>query len=88
MLAAELRRFRVDADTVGAASTIHRLRNSALTVQGALGLIETRLAQGQAEEIDALLDLAEARLREGRALLARTRRVRSPGRRISAQQAA
>jgi hypothetical protein len=79
VLQAGLRQLRRDGDRFGTSDTIHTLRNAIGTVQGALGLVEARLTQGHADEIELLLDLADTRLREGRALIARTQHVRFPG---------
>ncbi len=79
VLQAGLRQLRRDGDRFGTAATIHPLRNAILTVQGALGLVEARRRQGHADEIELLLDLADTRLREGRALIARTQHVRFAG---------
>jgi hypothetical protein len=76
LLAASLRQLQHDADRLGAADVIHQLRNCVLTAQGALTIAERRLAQGRADDVERLLNLAEARIREGRALVARTRQVR------------
>ena len=76
VLQAGLRQLRRDGDLFGTSATIHNLRNDIVTVQGALGLVEARLRQGHADELEMLLDLAETRLREGRALIARTLQVR------------
>ncbi len=76
LLANSLAQIRRESDLLGAADVIHQLRNCVLTCQGALGLIESRLAQGRSDEIEKLLDLAEMRLREARALVARTHRTR------------
>lgn len=76
ILAAELSRLRVQAYQVGAADTIHSLINAVSTVQGALRLVETRLADGRDDDLEQLLDLAETRIREGRSLVAQTRRRR------------
>ena len=88
VLQAGLRQLRRDGDRFGTAATIHPLRNAILTVQGALGLVEARLTQGHADEIALMLDLADTRLREGRALIARTEQVRfarlRPARRATA----
>jgi hypothetical protein len=83
ILAAELYRLRVEADHVGAADTIHSLLNAVLTVQGALHLIKTRLADGRDDDLEQLLDLAEVRIRQGRSLVVKARR-RFPHRRSPA----
>jgi hypothetical protein len=88
LLAASLRQLRLDTDRAGAADLVHQLRNSILTVQGALSLVEARLTKGQDDEIETLLDLAEARLRDGRALIARAQRSRFIGRRTPTLHAA
>ena len=77
VLNSSLSQLRREADRLGAGDTIHLLRNSILTAQGALGLVESRLAQGRSDEVDNLLELAETRLREARSLVARRRRSRS-----------
>ncbi len=66
-----LRQFRYQAERSGRGDQVHQLRNTVATVQGALGLVEQRLTQGDEPDLELLLDLAETRLREGRALLAR-----------------
>jgi hypothetical protein len=76
LLASSLRQVRGEGDRLGAADAIHQLRNCILTAQGALGLVEARLAQGRDDEIEKLLDLAESRLREARALIVQTSRRR------------
>ena len=84
LLAGSLRQIRHAAERLSAADVIHQLRNSILTAQGALGLVETRLSQGRNDDIDTLLDLAETRLRECRALVARTQSARFGRRQIAA----
>jgi len=76
LLAGSVRQLRRQTDTLGAADAIHQLRNSVLIAQGALSIVETRLSQGRDDDIEKLLDLAETRVREGRALVARTRGLR------------
>ncbi len=71
LLTASLRQVRHQTDRLGSADVIHELRNSVLTAQGALSLVEKRLTAGYGHEVDMLLDLAETRLRECRALVAR-----------------
>ncbi len=88
ILLASLRQLRRDGDLFATSATIHALRNSILTAEGALRLAEARLLRGESEETEMLLDLAEARLREGRALLARTRQARFPSRRPALRAAA
>ena len=66
-----LRQFRYQAERSGRGDQVHQLRNTVAIVQGALGLVEQRLTQGDEPELELLLNLAETRLREGRALLAR-----------------
>ena len=88
LLTCELRQFRVDAEHIGAGDTVHQLRNAVLIIQGALGLVETRVAQGQDTGVEALLDMAETRLREGRALIVRAhqgRHVRREAGRVAAR---
>ena len=77
MLNSSLSQLRREADRLGAGDAIHRLRNSILTAQGALGLVESRLAQGRSDEVEKLLDLAETRIREARSLVAQRHRLRS-----------
>lgn len=72
LLATGLRQLRRDAERLGAGDTLHRLRNSVLTVEGALKLADARLIQGSDVEVERLLELAEIRIREGRALIARS----------------
>ncbi len=74
LLGSQLRQFRIDADRAGRADTVHALRNTVLTASGALRLAEDHLRRGQSTDIEVLLDIAESRLREGRALIARARR--------------
>ena len=83
-----LRQLRRDGDLFATSATIHRLRNCILTAQGALRLVEARLGRGQTEETQMLLELAETRLREGRALLARSRQPRRGDRRPELRAAA
>ena len=71
-----LRELRRAADRIAAADIVHQLRNGVLTAQGALYIVEARLAQGHTDDIEKLLDLADNRLRECRALVARTQRSR------------
>jgi hypothetical protein len=79
-----LRQFRYQAERSGRGDQVHQLRNTVATVQGALGLVEQRLTRGDEPELELLLDLAETRLREGRALLARHATYgRSPTRRAA-----
>lgn len=72
LLSSSLRQLHRDTDLLGAADAVHQLRNAVLTAQSALALVERRIAQGREDEVDSLLDLAERRVREGRALVART----------------
>ncbi len=58
-----------------------------LTAQGALNLVERRLVSGYTDEVEMLLDLAEIRLRECRALVAR-KQCMGLGRRLPARKAA
>ena len=81
VLRAGLRTLRIEADRAGAADLVHRLRNSVMTAQGALQLAEARITQGRCDEADELLDLAERRSEEGRALVARSKMSRFPLRR-------
>lgn len=74
ILGSQLRQFRHDADRVGRADTVHALRNAVLTVEGALRLAQAHLHAGGSVDVDTLLNLAETRLREGRALIALSRR--------------
>jgi signal transduction histidine kinase len=76
LLASSLLQVRREADRLGAADVVHELRNGILTIQGALGIVEARLAQGRTDEVDNLLELADTRLRRCRALIARTQRAR------------
>jgi len=82
VLTASLRQLRSEVDRLGAADTIHSLRNHLMAAQGALGLVEARLAQGRGDQVEALFELAETRLRAGRALVARAQHARFalPGR--------
>ncbi len=73
LLRADLRQLYRQSDLVGRADQIHQLRNCILTAQGALGLVDAGLRQDEGAEIVMLLDLAATRLREGRALVARSR---------------
>ena len=88
ILLASLRQLRRDGDLFATSATIHALRNSILTAEGALRLAEARLLRRESEETEMLLDLADARLREGRALLARTRQAHSRFRRPALSAAA
>jgi hypothetical protein len=81
VLRAGLRNLRSEADRVGAADIVHQLRNCVMTAQGALHVVEARLTQGRNDELDELLDLAERRMHEARALIARSRLARFPSRR-------
>ena len=54
--------MHVDAERLGTGDTVHQLRNAVWIIQGALGLVETRVAQGQDTGIAARLELAESRL--------------------------
>ncbi|GEM_PF-5856776 len=76
ILRSDLRQLKVAADQHAAGDTIHALRNSLATAQAALSLIELRYANGVTDEDQELLDLAEQRLQDARALLARTRQAR------------
>ncbi len=71
LLQGALRQLHRETDRLGAADLLHQLRNAVLTAQGALHLVEQRLRQGRTDELDTLLDLAEARVRESRMLVAR-----------------
>ena len=88
ILAAELSRLRVESHQVGAADTIHSLINTVSTVQGALGLVETRLTEGRDDDVERLLDLAEMRIRQGRSLVVQARRRRFHYRRSATAAAA
>jgi hypothetical protein len=77
VLNSSLSQLRREADHLGAGDAIHQLRNCILTAQGALGLVESRLAKGRSDEVEKLLELAETRLREARSLVARRRRSHS-----------
>ncbi len=79
LLTASLRQLRQETDRMGAADGIHQLRNAVLTAQGALCLAERRLTVGHTDEVAMLLDLAERRLRECRAIVARKQRARHGG---------
>lgn len=79
ILRSDLRQLKVAADQHAAGDTIHALRNSLATAQGALSLIELRQANGVVGENQDLLDLAERRLQDVRALLARSRQARFAG---------
>ncbi len=74
VLTDDLRQVRRAVDRVGAADVVHTLNNAVLTVHGALGLVEARLAQGRNDDVAGLLEMAERRLRECRALVVRRRR--------------
>ncbi len=74
VLGSQLRQFRIEADRAGRADTVHALRNTVQTASGALRLVEHHLRHGQSTDIEVLLDIAETRLREGRAMIARARR--------------
>ncbi len=81
ILRANLRTLRIEADRAGAADLVHRLRNSVMTAQGALQIAEARITQGRYDEADELLDLAERRSDEARALVAKAKLSRFPLRR-------
>ncbi len=81
ILRAGIRSLRIEADRAGAADLVHQLRNCVMTAQGALQLAEARLTQGRNDELDELLDLAERRMQEARALVARAQLARFPRRR-------
>ena len=80
VLRAGLRHLRSDADRLGAADVVHQLMNCVMTAQGALHIVDTRLAEGRDEELEELLNLAEGRVREGRALVTRVQMARFPAR--------
>jgi hypothetical protein len=83
LLRAGVRNLRSDADRLGAADVVHQLMNCVMTAQGALHIVDTRLAEGreeELEELEELLNLAEVRVREGRALIARVQSARFPAR--------
>ena len=76
ILRSDLRQLKVAADQHAGGDTIHALRNSLATAQGALSLLALRHANGVTDEDQELLDLAERRLQDARALLAQTRQAR------------
>jgi hypothetical protein len=76
-LGAELRLLRIRSDMRGTANTIHALRNGIATVQGALELADIYGKQGHQGNVEAMLQLAETRLREIRRLLFGSQRTRS-----------
>ena len=78
LLNSGLTQLRMQADRRGSSDIIHHLRNCVLTAQGALKLVEARLDRGDGDEVEMLLDLADSRLREGRALIVRSQRGRWP----------
>jgi hypothetical protein len=86
-LSASLRQLRHETNRNGSADVVHQLRNSVLMAQGALKLVERRLVSGYADEVEMLLDLAEIRLRECRALVAR-KQCMGLGCRLPARKAA
>lgn len=81
LLHAEARNLRSEADRLGAADVVHDVHNCVMTAQGALHIADARLADGRADDLDELLDLAERRMREAHALIARSRLARFPMRR-------
>src|SRR4051794_40662974 len=79
VLGAELRLLRIRSDLLGSSGAVHALRNDIATAQGALGLIDKYREHGRQSDADALLELAETRLRDARRLMAganRSRRLR------------
>ncbi len=76
LLRSSLNQLQHAADRMGASDTIHYLRNCVLTAQGALGIVEARLAASRNDDLEQLIELAETRLREGRALIARSQQTR------------
>ena len=83
ILQAGLRQLRAEANRIIAADTVHRIQNSIMTAQGALHIAEGRLIQERTDDLDNLLDLAEARLKEGRKLVVRSQQVRFPTYRVA-----
>ena len=83
LLRADLRQVRLKAERRANGATIHLLSNYVLTIQAAIRLIDARREQGPGEEIEMLLELAERRLQECRALLARARQQHYTRRRIA-----
>lgn len=69
IIGAELRLLRTRSDLLGTSDTIHALRNSIATAQGALGLVDKYAQHDRPVDAAALLDLAETRLREVRRML-------------------
>ena len=58
----------------GATATIHTFINQVSTAQSALRLAETRGRETKSDDIEELLDLAEACLRQARSLIAASAR--------------
>lgn len=79
ILGAELRLLRTRSDLFGTSATIHALRNSITTAQGALGLVGKYREHGRQSDAEGLLDLAETRLRDARRLLHSSKRVSHAG---------
>ena len=76
MLKHNLLQVRRSVEWAGAGDVVHGLWNAVLVAQGALRLVETRLTQNDADDVDELLALAENRLRACRAAIARKVRPR------------
>lgn len=68
--------LRIASDRMASADTIHHLRNCVQTAHGALSLAEAHLKAGKTDDLELLLNLAESRMREGRALIVRTQQLR------------
>ena len=83
-LGVELRLLRTRTDLLSTGATIHSLRNTIATAQGALSLAGKYQDHGRESDADALLELAEKRLMDARRLLSTQRGTMSGRRRLAA----
>ncbi len=74
VLHADLAHVRRQGQFRGSGATIHALINQVSTAQSALRLAETRGSETKSDDIEELLDLAEACLRQARSLIAASAR--------------
>ncbi len=74
LLRSDLCRVRWQGQSLGSGATIHAFINKVATAHGALQLVDVRHTDGRGDDIEQLLALAEASLREARSLIAQSYR--------------
>ena len=70
---ASLQQVRREAQQAGSGATIHTLTNRISTAHAVLIIVETRATSVPSEQLVELMDLADASLRDARALIAQLR---------------